>query len=185
MERELIANDYYADLGLTRAATADQIAERYRELAKHLHPDRNPGDASAEATFKQIARAYSVLGNADRRRRYDAERDAVFDRGFAPSRGSTRPVARSVTPTRLFRISPRVALLSGALLVGLGIAAVGWILAVTRHDDAIEARGVPTIATVTQVQPYPAVQFRLASGELVTARAPLVRDRRNGGGYRS
>lgn len=181
MDREWIANDYYADLGVTRAASSDEIAERYRELAKDLHPDRNPGDVDAEAAFKRIARAYAVLGNAERRRRYDAARDAVFDRGFAPTVGTTRPTSAATAPPRAFRLSPRVALACGIGLLVLGLAACGWIVAVTRRDNALEARGVAATAKVVAVRPEARVRFRTDRGEVITTRAPLVRNRRNGG----
>ena len=64
--------DLYATLGLTKSATADEIKKAYRNLAFKYHPDRNPGDASAEEKFKQINAAYSVLGDETKRRQYDA-----------------------------------------------------------------------------------------------------------------
>lgn len=64
--------DLYATLGLTKTATADEIKKAYRNLAFKYHPDRNPGDASAEEKFKQINAAYSVLGDETKRRQYDS-----------------------------------------------------------------------------------------------------------------
>ena len=63
--------DYYEVLGVPRDASEDAIKKAYRKLALENHPDRNPGNAEAETRFKQAAEAYSVLSNADRRRRYD------------------------------------------------------------------------------------------------------------------
>lgn len=66
-----MAPDPYATLGVARTATADEIKKAYRRLAREHHPDANPGDPQAEARFKEIANAYEVLSDPDRRQRYD------------------------------------------------------------------------------------------------------------------
>lgn len=63
--------DYYDVLGVTRSATEADIKSAYRKLALKYHPDRNPGDKQAEDQFKEAAEAYSVLGDPDKRARYD------------------------------------------------------------------------------------------------------------------
>jgi curved DNA-binding protein len=63
--------DYYDILGVKRQASADEIKRAYRELAKKYHPDRNPGNKSAEDKFKEINEAYEVLSDAQKRQRYD------------------------------------------------------------------------------------------------------------------
>ncbi len=63
--------DYYQILGLRQDATADEIKRAYRKLALKHHPDRNPGDEDAEEAFKEIAEAYEVLSDPDKRKIYD------------------------------------------------------------------------------------------------------------------
>ena len=63
--------DYYEVLGVSRTATDQEIKSAYRRLAVRYHPDKNPGDNEAEDKFKEAAEAYSVLSDADQRRRYD------------------------------------------------------------------------------------------------------------------
>lgn len=66
-----MAKDYYRLLGLSREASAEEIKTAFRRLARQTHPDSNPGDTSAEARFREVAEAYEVLSDPDRRRRYD------------------------------------------------------------------------------------------------------------------
>jgi len=63
--------DYYEVLGVARDASESDIKKAYRKLALQYHPDRNPGDATAEERFKEAAEAYAVLGDAEKRTRYD------------------------------------------------------------------------------------------------------------------
>lgn len=66
-----MANPYEV-LGIASSASADEIRSAYRKLAKKLHPDLNPGDKTAEEKFKQVAGAYDLLSDAEKRKRYDA-----------------------------------------------------------------------------------------------------------------
>jgi len=63
--------DYYAALGVTKTATDAEIKRAYRKLARKYHPDFNPGDKAAEAKFKEINEANEVLGDPEKRRKYD------------------------------------------------------------------------------------------------------------------
>jgi DnaJ-class molecular chaperone len=63
--------DYFEVLGVERGADADSIKKAFRKLARQYHPDVNPGDASAEAKFKEISEAYEVLSDPEKRRRYE------------------------------------------------------------------------------------------------------------------
>lgn len=64
-------SDHYGILGVTRQATEAEIKKSYRQLARQFHPDQNHDDPEAEARFKEIANAYEVLGDPERRARYD------------------------------------------------------------------------------------------------------------------
>jgi curved DNA-binding protein len=63
--------DYYSTLGVAKTATEKEIKQAFRKLARKLHPDVNPGDKSAESKFKEINEAYEVLGDPEKRKKYD------------------------------------------------------------------------------------------------------------------
>jgi DnaJ-class molecular chaperone len=81
-----VSEDPYAVLGVKPEAKQDEIRTAYRALAKKLHPDLNPGDKQAEEKFKQVAAAYDLVGDAEKRGRYD--------RGEIDASGSERPRER-------------------------------------------------------------------------------------------
>ena len=66
-----MAADPYTVLGVKRNASQDDIQKAYRRLAKKLHPDLNPGNKRAEEQFKEVSAAYDLLGDTDKRGRYD------------------------------------------------------------------------------------------------------------------
>src|SRR5580700_3779590 len=75
--------DYYVVLGVERTATAEEIKKAYRKLAVKHHPDKNPGDKSAEEKFKELGEAYEILSNPDKRAAYDRFGHQAFGRGGA------------------------------------------------------------------------------------------------------
>jgi curved DNA-binding protein len=81
-----MAEDLYAVLGVSRTADADAIKKAYRKLAARLHPDKNPGNKSAEARFKQVNHAYDVVGDESKRKLYDEFGEEGLREGFDPSR---------------------------------------------------------------------------------------------------
>jgi DnaJ-class molecular chaperone len=81
-----VANNPYDVLGVKPDATQDEIRTAYRKLAKELHPDLNPGNREAEEKFKTVSAAYNLLGDAEKRVR--------FDRGEIDATGAERPRER-------------------------------------------------------------------------------------------
>lgn len=74
--------DYYEVLGVARTASNEELKKAYRRSAMKHHPDRNPGDAAAEAAFKECKEAYEVLADGSRRRAYDQHGHAAFEQGM-------------------------------------------------------------------------------------------------------
>jgi molecular chaperone DnaJ len=74
-----MSESFYKILGVAESASQDEIKKAYRKLAKKYHPDKNKGDAKAEAKFKEISEAYDVLGDEKKRAQYDQIRQGGFD----------------------------------------------------------------------------------------------------------
>ncbi|HZR21953.1 MAG TPA: DnaJ C-terminal domain-containing protein [Vicinamibacterales bacterium] len=81
--------DYYATLGVAKTATPKELKQAYRKLARKFHPDVNPNDKSAETKFKEINEAYEVLGDPDKRKKYDelGANWKAYERSGAPGGG--------------------------------------------------------------------------------------------------
>ena len=80
--------DYYADLGVSKNASAEDIKRAYRKLARENHPDKNPGDKVAEDRFKKAAEAYDVVGDETKRREYDELKKLLASGGIRGGFGS-------------------------------------------------------------------------------------------------
>jgi molecular chaperone DnaJ len=77
----MATTDYYEVLGASRGASEDELKKAYRKKAVKYHPDKNPGDAAAEAKFKEISEAYDVLKDSEKRAAYDRYGHAAFQQG--------------------------------------------------------------------------------------------------------
>jgi molecular chaperone DnaJ len=85
--KDYIEKDYYKALGVAKDASPADIKKAYRKLARELHPDKNPGNAEAEAKFKEVSEAYDVLSDEKRRKEYDEARTLFAGGGFRPGAG--------------------------------------------------------------------------------------------------
>ncbi|MDR0445043.1 MAG: molecular chaperone DnaJ [Puniceicoccales bacterium] len=88
-----VAEDYYDLLGVSKTATEEELKKAYRKMAVKYHPDKNPGNKTAEENFKKISEAYEILSDKDKRAAYDRYGHAAFD----PQQGGTGSGARGGT----------------------------------------------------------------------------------------
>lgn len=87
-----MAGDPYKELGVSRGASADEIKKAFRKLAKELHPDKNPGNTTADERFKRITAAFDLLGDAEKRAKFDrGEIDADGREQFRGGGGRSGP----------------------------------------------------------------------------------------------
>src|SRR5258707_14271183 len=93
----------YDTLGVAATASQDDIRKAYRKFAKETHPDLNPGKPEAEKRFKEINAAYDIIGDADKRKRYDAGEIDETGAERQPERHFYREYAKADANTRCIR----------------------------------------------------------------------------------
>ncbi len=93
--------DYYEVLGVQRGTSDEEIKKAYRKLAVKFHPDKNPGDKTAEEKFKELGEAYEILSDAEKRQAYDRYGHAAFSQGGMGSGGGG--YGSHVDPFDIFR----------------------------------------------------------------------------------
>jgi hypothetical protein len=167
-------------LGLDPSAAEDEIARAYRLLAKELHPDVAP-PADGGERFKDLTRAYEVLGNPRTRRDYDAVRAGLLPRPRTVQQA--RPATLGDGPPPRFRASEHravgwtrrrawLALVGGAVVMVLGVAMSLFVLALQQHDASLRAGRVSVKATRVTDGGRPFIEFRTTDGRVVHTREP-------------
>ena len=141
--RDYVEKDYYAALGVPKDAPTADIKKAYRKLATTLHPDKNPGDAAAEARFKDVSEAYDVLSDDTKRREYDEAR-SLF--GAGGMRGGYPGGGGQGVPFDLSDLLGR----AGGAAAGAGFGDVlGGLFGGGRSTGRGPRRGADVEATVT------------------------------------
>src|SRR4051812_6357653 len=79
--------DFYKELGVAKTASADEIKKAYRKLARANHPDSHPDDTAKHERFKSVAEAYDVIGDPEKRKKYDQARELFASGGGFPAGG--------------------------------------------------------------------------------------------------
>ena len=87
--QDWLEKDFYAVLGVSKAADGTEVKKAFRKLARTLHPDHNPGDAKAEAKFKEVGEAYAVLSDPEQRQQYDQLRAMTGGARFSAGPGGS------------------------------------------------------------------------------------------------
>src|SRR5438067_12787104 len=85
--------DYYSTLGVPKTATGKELKQAYRKLARKFHPDVNPTDKTAESKFKELTEAYEVLGDPEKRKKYDelGSNWRMYEQAGGPPPGAGAP----------------------------------------------------------------------------------------------
>ncbi|MFL6161722.1 MAG: DnaJ C-terminal domain-containing protein [Jatrophihabitantaceae bacterium] len=182
--------DFYKSLGVASDASESDIKKAYRKLAKDLHPDKNPGDATAEQRFKEVSEAYSVLSDASQRKEYDAVRAMTTGRArFTAGPGASGGFSDDVFSGFFSRQSGRGStgtsnvsvedLLSGLFSNGAGFSGTGGAGSAGYGPGTPTGRDVEASTSLTfrQAVEGDTVTLRREDGRTVTTRVPPgVRD---------
>jgi hypothetical protein len=166
------AEDLYGELGVEQSASREEIATAFRARARELHPDANRGGTAAEERFKRVTRAYGVLSDPVQRARYDAgllSAPRVASGTGRARAAATRPRPPPPAAPRFTRRIARWTVALSIVLVLLGIAAMAWVISLQRHDAALRAQGVATIATVVDAGGERRLEFTTRDGRTVRA----------------
>lgn len=86
-----VNKDFYQEIGVSKDASSDEIKKAYRKLARANHPDSNPGDDAKHEKFKRVAEAYDVIGDPEKRKKYDEMRSLYGSGGFRGGFGGGQP----------------------------------------------------------------------------------------------
>ena len=141
-----LTKDFYQVLGVGKDATADEIKKAYRKLARANHPDSNPGDTAKHDTFKSVAEAYDVVGDPDKRKKYDEMRAARAD--GRRLRGAGGGAAGSTSTTCCASAADRPAAAS-ATCSATSSAAASPVAPAPRPTAPPRAADVETSATIS------------------------------------
>src|SRR5947209_4238 len=120
-----MARDYYETLGVKRNASENEIKSAYRKLARQYHPDRNPGDKQAEASFKEVQDAYDVLSDKKKREQYDRFGFVGPEGGMPGGPGGTTFHWGGGTPGGFENMDPNIAELLKQFTGGGGFGGMG------------------------------------------------------------
>jgi hypothetical protein len=168
--RDWATVDYYALLGISATADADEVTRAFRALAKQSHPDAVP-DAAAAERFRDIATAYAVLGDRRTRVEYDRVRAEIrLPTAPAPAAAPVRTSKSAAKPWSAKRAWS--ALIAGALVTLLGIGAVALTWSLHQHDARRRARFIPVTATRIDANGTSIVSFVTRTGTRIRTDEP-------------
>jgi hypothetical protein len=176
--REWSSTDYYGVLGVAPGAASSEIDNRYRELAKTLHPDRNP-DPQDQERFKQVSTAYAALKDASTRQAYDEFRQRVAEGRLyvprsappVPPRGGIDHLAGPRVPKRRRPMPAWLRTSIAVVLVVLGLFGLGW--AAFGELPSPNSADTPVAVQVTLV----IMGLKFLAGGMIVAWYPQLRAR--------
>lgn len=169
---------HYDTLGVSTSATQAEIKRAYRRLAKMYHPDKNPGDATAEEQFKAISEAYFVLSDADRKYAYDHPSNSQTEQNAGDFTSQQQQqfyrsvyVENSDVPYFKWKMAGFILLLVGLMGIMLMIFKP-WDAPGSRPDH-IQIRVEGTSFEMSPYHPYYPIIIRLLESALVNADSSL------------